>query len=38
MTGDAQSTQEELYHNGLKNAHALESQAVQILSRQVERL
>lgn len=38
MTGDAHSTQEELYHTGLKNAHALESQAVQILSRQVERL
>ena len=38
MTGDAQSAQHELYHTGLKNAHALETQAVQILSRQVERL
>ncbi len=38
MTGDAQTTQHELYHTGLKNAHALETQAVQILSRQVERL
>lgn len=39
MTGDAHSTRgKELYPTGLKNAHALESQAVQILSRQVERL
>ena len=38
MSGDAHTVQHELYHTGLRNAHALETQAVQILSRQVERM
>ena len=37
-TGGAHSTQEEPCHTGLKNAHALESQTVQIPSRHVEHL
>lgn len=32
------SANHELYHQGLRNAHALETQAIQIMERQVERL
>lgn len=32
------STAQDIYITGLKNAHALENQAVELLSRQVERL
>ncbi len=32
------SSMQEIYISGLRNAHALEEQAVQLLSRQVERL
>lgn len=35
---DANATMRDTYITGLKNAHALENQAVQILSRQVERM
>lgn len=38
MTGDANTPQHELYHQGLRNAHAEETQAIETLSRQVERL
>ena len=35
---DANATLREIYITGLKNAHAIETQAVELLSRQVERL
>lgn len=37
-TGDAPDTMQTLYLQGLRNAHALETQAIEIMQRQVERL
>lgn len=38
MTSSSDSTVQELYMQGLRNAHALETQAIEIMQRQVDRL